>query len=646
MSDLASHITQGDGDDIVNSTPSGGLAISKSTTRRVLKVECSGCGKQVPLKKWDAHATTCSGKAPDNVRSFADPHVLKGYAYARGVVDGSIPACKSVRQACERQLRDLDRQSDPSFPYRFDDELAGRACRFLENLPHVEGALAGQLVTLEGWQCFVVTTVYGWVKKTTGFRRFRRAYIEVPRGNGKSFMLSGLALYGLAADGEEGAQVYSAATSRDQAKVVWNVSKQMLRHRPALKSKIGIDSSVHAIFHATSGSTFKPLSREAKSLDGLNTHVAVMDELHAHVTREVYDVVETSTAKRTQSLLWVITTAGSDLSGICYEVRGYVLKVLGGLVDDDSQFGVVYTIDAEDLPGAFTDEKVWAKANPNWGVSVEKDAYGRLAAKAAQVASAQNNFLTKHLNVWCNADQSWLNMVQWDRCADTTLHPDDFGTDPCFIGLDLASKTDIAAKIRLFVRQQPHRVPERADRGETEPHYYAFLDSFLPENAISDGRNASYAGWEIEGRITTTPGDVLDFAVVKESLLADRDTFDVREVPYDPWQMTQMAQELTAEGLVCVECRPTVQNFSPAMKELEALVIDGRFHYDANPVLRWMASNVVCHRDAKDNIYPRKGPDPRLKIDGIVALLMALSRAMVSVDDSAPLFYSLEPVAE
>lgn len=547
--------------------------------------------------------------------SSADRHCEKAHTYARSVIAGEIPACKWVKAATRRHLGDLERQHEKTYPFRFDESLGGRVCRFIEQLPHIKGPKAGTNILLEPWQCFILVCVFGWIRKDTGKRRFRRVYIEVPRGNAKSTLSSGVGLYCLTADGEGGAEVYSAATTRDQARIVFSVAQQMVRKRPQMMATLGAESHAHAISVIKSASKFEALSAEGNSLDGLNIHVAIVDELHAHKTREVYDVLETGTGKREQSLLWTITTAGSNRAGICYEVRTYLTKLLDGVFEDDSFFGIIYTIDDAD---EWTDPASWVKANPNWSISVMPEVVAQLAQKAMQMPAAQNNFKTKHLNNWVNADTAWMDMRAWDRCADTSLSIDSFIGKDCLIGLDLASKTDIAAKIRLFYEDR-----------DGERHYFVFGTYYLPEVAVSDGRNSQYSGWEIEGRVVTTPGDVLDFDIVKSELLDDSSRFGVREIAYDPWQATQLAQQLQAEGATMVEYRNTVANFSAPMKEVDALVRSGRLHHDGDPVLGWMVSNVVCHVDAKENIYPRK-ERPENKIDGVVALITALGRAMTA----------------
>jgi phage terminase large subunit-like protein len=361
-----------------------------------------------------------------------------------------------------------------------------------------------------------------------------------------------------------------------------------------------------------SGSKFEALSAEGSTLDGLNIHFGCVDELHAHKTRTVYDVVETGTGKRDNSLLWVITTAGSNRAGICYEVRTFVTKLLDGVFEDDSQFGIIYGLDDGD---DWTVESALIKANPNWGISVKPEVLLPLQAKAMQLPSAVNNFKTKHLNEWVNADTAWMDMRAWDACGDPTLDIEAFTGQPCWIGLDLASKTDIAALVQVF----PH--PEMADA------YVVFGKYYLPEDTISAAGNSQYDGWIRTGRLTVTPGNVIDFGWIEADLLELASRFEVQAVAFDPFQATQLSTRMLAEGLPMIEVRPTVLNFSEPMKTLEALVLQRKLTHDGDPVLAWMASNVVAHLDVKDNIYPRKERAEN-KIDGIVALIMALSRAI------------------
>jgi phage terminase large subunit-like protein len=546
-------------------------------------------------------------------------HVELAAQYMRDVAAGVRPAAKWERLAVQRQLADLERASSEDWPWRFDASTACRPCEFIELLPHIKGQWARdrKLITLEPWQCFILTTVFGWVHRETGLRRFREAYIEVPRKNGKSALSSGIGLYMLAADGEEGAEVYSAATTRDQARIVFDDAKQMAERTPGLRTYCGVAIMQHCITVANTASKFSPLAAEGSTLDGLNVHCAVIDELHAHKTRAVYDVIDSARGARTQSLLWSITTSGSNRAGICYERRTHITKMLQGVIVDETTFGVVYTIDDKDDP---LDPASWAKANPNWMVSVLKDDMEAAARKAGAMPSAMAGFLTKRLDVWISSDCAWMDMVAWEKCADARMRREDYEHLPCWLPLDLASKVDVAAAPRLFY-----------DRNAD--HYYLFSRFYLPERALERSGNSQYDGWRRAGHLTVTDGDVTDFDEIENDLRADVSTLEVEELPFDPWQATQLASHLLAEGAPMVEYRQTVQNMSEPMKTLEALVLQGKITHDGNPMMTWMMSNVVCHRDAKDNIYPRKEREEN-KIDGPVALIMGIGRVLADKGES------------
>lgn len=531
--------------------------------------------------------------------------------YIEQVLSGAISGCKWTRLACERQRRDLELGVEG---YHFDQEKASRVCKVVELLPHIKGKWAGSFIALEPWQVFILITFFGWVDDN-GHRRYKTSYIEVPRKNAKSTLSSGVGIYATGMEGEGGAEVYSAATTRDQARIVWQDAKRMVEKTPGLKGR-GYSTSAHSIYVERSASSFKSLSAEGNSLDGLNIHCGIIDELHAHKTRTVFDVIETATGSREQPILWLITTAGSNRAGICYEQRSYLTKILEGVVRDDSYFGIIYTIDDGD---DWTDPAVWRKANPNYGVSVNPDDMARLCRKAMEMPSAQNNFLTKRLNVWVNADTAWMNMVAWDKCGDPELMPERFAGERCWVAIDLASKIDIAAMVRLYQR---------------DGHYYVFGNYYLPEETIDGSTNSQYSGWSRRGLITATPGNVIDFGYIEDDLRDFASENEIIEVPYDPFQATQFATRMLAEGVPMVEYGATVKNFSEPMKQLEALVLEGKIHFDGDPVLTWMMSNVVAHLDAKENIFPRK-ERPENKIDGVVALIMALGRAISTAEQKS-----------
>lgn len=544
-------------------------------------------------------------------------------AIARGYEDdtlsGKIPVCRFVLDAVQRNRRDL-KTYESSGLYLFDDGEASRVCRFVELLTHTKGALAGQRIRLEPWQVWVLTTIFGWRRRSDGGRRFRRVYIEVPRGNGKSALSSGVALYCLLADREQGAEVYSFATTRDQAKIVFGDAKQMALANAPLQNQFGLRVLANALYVPRTNSTFMAKSAEGSTLDGLNTHFACIDELHAHKTRAVYDVVETSMGKRLNSLLWVITTAGFDTAGICYEVRTMVREVLKQTVVDETQFGVIYTIDDED---DWTSVEALQKANPNWGVSVMPDVLLPLQKKAITLASAANNFKTKHLDVWCAAGSAWMDMQAWNRAA-APVELSDFEGLPVVIGLDLGAKNDLTAKVLVFTH-------ERED-GRTG--YYVASQFYLPQAAIDKTTNSQYAGWVEEGWIKVSGGAMTDIGMIEEEIREDLSKFEVSGIAYDPWHATQLVTALDDDGAPMIEFRNTVSNMSDPMKSLEALVQDGRLTHDGNPVMTWMMGNVVAKLDAKDNIYPRKERYEQ-KIDGPVALIMALGCALVNVEDNS-----------
>lgn len=530
--------------------------------------------------------------------------------YCADVISGKQPACRYVQLACKRQIKDLQRKR---WAYSFDRQRAERPCRFIENLTHVKGPLGGQHITLEPWQIFILTTAFGWVDKDKN-RRYRNVYIEVPRKNGKTAISAGVGLYCLCADREAGAEVYAFATTREQAGEVFGAAQSMAQNNRDLLQAYGVEVGKKAIYVMGTGSKFMAKSADASTLDGLNTSCGIIDELHAHKSRAVYDVVETSIGARAQPFIWCITTAGFNLTGICMERRRYVTKILDGLIKADDQFGIIYTIDEGD---DWATEEALRKANPNWGVSVKPKTILDQMTHAMAEPSAENNFKTKYLDIWCNADQAWLDMSKWRRCYAPTVSLSEFAGKPCIYGIDLASKIDIAAVIKLFWRVE----------NDGKVHYYVFPDFWLPSETVKTSKNSQYIGWAKQGLLHVTDGPCIDLTEIEDFLRQDMLQYDTLEAAYDPWQATQLAQNLLNDGAPMVEIKATVLNFSEPMKMVQALVYQRRLHTDGNPILEWMASNVVAHLDTKDNIYPRKEV-PENKIDGIVSLIMAVNRAL------------------
>lgn len=558
-------------------------------------------------------------------------YAVLGWQYAEDVVSGAIPNGRWAIKACERSLRDRARQASDSFPYTFDVAMGAKVCAFAEHLPHVKDSLsqasgdetrrklAGTLIHLEDWQCWLLMQLFGWKHASgprKGLRRFRHAYIEVGRGNAKSTLSSCIALYCLAADNDGGATVLSCATTRDQAAIVWGDSAAMARSpiaRPMM-DHLGVKVHAHSISVQKSNSSFVSLSSKATTLDGFSVSLAVIDECHAHKTRDLWDVVVTGCGKREQSLCLGITTAGTNRFGICYEQHTYLTKILDEVTESEDHFGCIWSADEGD---DFRDIASWRKANPNFGISVDQSYLASEARKAEIMPAAQNNFRTKHLCQWVSSSSAWMDMDIWNRCADPSLKIEDFIGEEVFLGVDLASVSDIAAKVYLFSKLI-----------DGEKHYFLFGKYYLSEAAVKDGRNSQYEGWQISGELTQTPGDVTDYDQIEDEIIADLKNYTVKELAFDSWQAQHMIQDLQALGVAAVEVRQGVKSLSAPMKQLERLARTGRLHHDGNHVLAWAASNVRAESDSNDNIKPTKDREEN-KIDPIVAAISALARAML-----------------
>ena len=537
------------------------------------------------------------------------PHSRDALAYAYDVTTGHKPACKEEKKACKRFIDDLQGLDG----YFYDVGKAEKACSFIEKLPHTKGKWAAkrQKLKLEPWQKFIVCNLFGWVDES-GLRRYRKAYLKVPRKNGKSALVAGIGHYMFSSDGEFGAEVYCGATTEKQAWEVFGPARLMAQRTPDYIEHFGIEVNAKNLNVMANGSKFEPLI--GKPGDGSSPSCAIADEYHEHDTDDFVSTMETGMGAREQPLLLAITTAGFNIAGPCYDMEQECKKLLDGVFSDDRLFCIIYGIDEGD---DWTDPSILIKANPNYDVSVGGEFLVAQQREAVRNSAKQSAFRRKHLNEWVGAHTAWANMDRLKKCADETLDPHDFIGDDCIIPVDLASRIDITATPKLFTREIDGKV-----------HYFAFSRFYIPEETALDSGNNHYQKWIADGHLIATDGDEIDFNEIQSDIKSDMDSFGAREITYDPWRATQLAQGLQAEGANIVEFRNTVGNMSPAMYELEAAINSGRFHYDGNPVLTWMFSNVVAKIDAKDNVYPRK-EKPENKIDGVVALIMAIGRSMV-----------------
>jgi phage terminase large subunit-like protein len=534
--------------------------------------------------------------------------VARAQRYVKAVLSGAIPACKWVKQAARRQQRDLERaKKDKSWPYRFDPDAANHACAFIEQLPHVSGRWAAErkLISLEPWQAFVVTCLFGWVHRVTGKRRFRQGYLQVARKNAKSTLAAGIALYMLRYDGEEGAQVFSGATSLVQAMEVFRPAKLMVDRLAPFTRALALETAAQSVFHRASNSFFKPVV--GKPGDGASPHCAIIDEYHEHATSEFYDTMVLGMGAREQPLALVITTAGNSLGGPCHQMAQECQKLLDGVYDDDSIFAVIYTIDAKD---DWTDPAVLIKANPNLGVSISREDLEREQAQAARDANKQGAFRTKKLNEWVGARDGYFNMRAWADCAVVGLSLDEFSGKPALIGLDLASFQDLSA-VQLFFPPEPER----------DPATFGFYH--LSQQVHDAASSQHYKAWALEGLIEVHSGAMIDHTVVQAQILGLRQRFRLLEVSMDMAQANIMAMNLMAAGVPVTQFVQQAVNYTPPMKQLLGWIDGGRFRHAGNPVMNWMMSNVTAKEDAKEQVFPRK-EQPGNKIDGPVALMMAV----------------------
>lgn len=545
------------------------------------------------------------------------PNAARGWGYAASIVTGEIPAGEFVILAGKRFFSDV-----AAGKWELRPELAERALRFGSLLPNIKGPMAGKPLQLLDWQAFVWLNVFGWTD-ADGNRRFRQGVVYVPRGNGKTTVAAPLAAYMCFAEGEGGAEGYAAAVTSDQARILFSTMQEMVRRTPQLQSRFGVRVGANAIYQSGTASTFKPVASDAKSLDGLNVHVGVCDEIGSHKTSEVYDVLLTALGKRSQPFLLSISTATGNTTGVGRQLWNYVERILRRQIDDDRMFGILYCADPEDDPWS---PDTWRKANPSWGVAVQPEAIAAIAKQAQQSPAREAAFKTRHLNVWVGADDALFSLSAWDQLARPGITLDDFEGRDCYLGLDLATKTDLAALAYLF--------PPR--EGVDEP-FTLFARCFLPDAAIQDARNPSYIEWASNGDLVVTPGDVTDFSAIEREIVEANRRFRVRACAFDPWASTQLAQRMIAEGVDMVEFRATTANFSEPTKELDALIRSRRIVHDGNPVLAWNLSNVVGHFDARGNVYPRK-ERPESKIDAAIASIMALGKCMFDEGEAASVY--------
>jgi len=533
-------------------------------------------------------------------------------AYAAAVVSGELPAGKYHRLACVRHQRDMARQATPGFPFRFDLAKAEQFFRFAGLLKHYKGQWSGQPIVLRPYQQFRLGSLFGWVHAETGLRRFRTAYNEIPRKNGKTLEAAVVLLYGSFFDGEPGAEGYTIATKRDQAKLVFNDAKKLVQSS-GLKSRIGV--RVANLHRDETSSKAEPLGADHDSTDGLNPSIYIVDEFHAHKTRGLIDVMETATGARRQPIGFQITTAGDDPISPCGDQHDYACKILDGVLVDETFFAFIASADPDD---DWTLATTAAKANPNYGVSVNPEDLAAKVTKATSMPSASATYKQKHLNLWVNASAPCLSVEGW-RQGQSAWVPEDMAHESCYVGIDLASKIDLCALSFVF--------PPAPGRGSWRlvQHLWTPADT-LVDRAHRD--RAPYGTWVEQGWLTAVPGTRVDHQLLRAVLRAGRDLYDIEQIGFDPWHADTLIDQLIHEdGFAETQVLAVPQTFagmSSACLRMQAEILSGAVDARGCPVTAWAVSNVVDQRDGKDNaMFVKK--KSRGRIDPVIAATIGLA---------------------
>ena len=535
--------------------------------------------------------------------------------YAQQVFNGEVLVCEFVTLAIKRYYNDLENALDKG--WYFDRKAAMRAIGFIEKLKHTKGKWAGQRFKLEPWQQFILWNIFGWMK-ADGTRRFRYVYVEIARKNGKTALSAGIGLYMLFADGEARPEVYSAATVKDQARICFSDAVEIVK-KTDLKNYLS--PYRNSIVYELKGGTMKPLSSDYGTHDGLNPSCGIIDEFHAHKDSGMFDVIKSAFGARRQPLMFIITTAGFNKNGACYAYRSNVIKVLQGINEDDSLFGIIYTLDSKE---EWDNPKMWIKSNPNLGVSVFPEYLSDQVNDAKNRPEAVRNVMTKNVNLWVDAEKTWIIDDMWQKCIGTTDRESLRGCQ-CWGGLDLSNVSDITAFVLLF---------------HENDHFQLLPFFWIPEEKMLEKirkENINYDKWVSHGYVKVTAGNVLDYDFVKADILQIVEEFDFQSTAYDRWNASQTIIDLQNEGM---ECSPFGQGYGSMgapTKEFEKIVLTQKLEHFGNPVLRWMIASTVIKTDPAGNIKPDKEKSVQ-KIDGIVASIMALGEWMTaqSEEDNNP----------
>jgi len=553
------------------------------------------------------------------------------HSFVSDVEGGRIASNKLIKQAVKRHQKDV--KASKTGLYRFDEAEAARVLDLFALFRHTKGEYAKQHFNLLPWQAFLIGSLYGWRKKSDGTRRYTRAYVEVARKNGKTEVAAGIGLIEAFFNGEYGAEVYSAANKLDQASICWKSGVTMAKFLQKDVEEIAYLFEVHEsfnnrrIFARSNNSFFAPVASDSKTLDGLNPQCAIIDEYHEAQDDSMLRVMETGMGSRREPLVFIITTAGFNRNGPCYQLRRVVTDILEGKKRDESFFGLVFTLDEGDN---WEDETTWQKANPSLGLTPSLDFMRRECLKAKNEGETSRiNFLTKNLNVWTTTQSTWIKDEDW--MANATMDADALKGRTCYAGLDLASVRDITALVLIFP-------PPGEGVTYVLPYFWVPQDG-AEERAKRDG--VPYLQWIADGTMTATPGNVTDYAFVKADIMEIAETYKPVSIAYDRFNASQLVIELQDEGL---KMEPYGQGFvsmSAPTRQIEKMVLSRELGHGGNEPLRWMCGNIQVKMDPAGNIKMDKAKS-REKIDGMVSLAMAIGEWMSGEKPKGPSKYESE----
>lgn len=511
----------------------------------------------------------------------------------------------------------------------YDSAAGDRACAFFsECLTHIEGELSGKPFVLQPWQRGIVKNLFGW-KRPDGTRRYREAFVFVPRKNGKSPTAAGILNYMLFCDGEPGAQIVGAAGSVEQAALLFRHAVGMVRNEKELDDRATIyDGYRQIVLKSDRASAYKVLSADADTKHGGNLHFGVIDELHVQRTRDLLDTLRTSCANRRQPLLLYITTAGWDRHSICYEVYEYACKVRDGVIQESAFLPAIWEApDGSD----WKEESTWRIANPNLGVSVSLDYLRRECKRAIETPAYQNTFKRLHLNIWTETDERWLSLDTWDKCGEP-FDVDELAGAKCWGGLDLSTSIDLTAFALVFPWKDGFRVLVR---------------TWVPmarARQKEDRDRVPYSQWGADGHCILHRGETIDYGDVIDRIVSDSQRFAIQDIGFDPYNCAHVAETLSkTHGIEMVAYRQGFLSMNEPCKRLEALLLQGKLWHGGNPVLRWAASNAAAETDAAGNTKPSKAMSTQ-RIDPLVAVIMGLGRALVQSVDGGSVYDSRDVV--